>query len=54
MPNSLAKLSNLILQTRRERDAAVTPEAFRAANIRVAAAFEAWNTVMNRVKGVQS
>ncbi len=33
---------------------AVTPEAFRLANIRVAGAFEAYRTVMNRVKGVQS
>ena len=53
MPNqSLSLLSNEILQARRARDAATTPEAFRLANIKVAAAFEAWRTIA--LKGKQS
>ena len=39
----LQKLSLDILEARRERDTASTPEAFQAANLKVAAAFEAWN-----------
>jgi hypothetical protein len=46
--NALSKLSMNILTARRERDNAVTPEAFRMANIRVAAAFEAWRTVAHK------
>jgi hypothetical protein len=45
---SLNKLSLNILEARRERDNAVTPEAFRIANIRVAAAFEAWRAIARR------
>ncbi len=48
---SLQKLSVNILEARRARDAAVTPEAFRMANLRVAAAFEAWKTIA--LKGAQ-
>lgn len=45
---SLSRLSLAILTARRERDAAVTPETFRIANIRVAAAFEAWRTIARK------
>lgn len=45
MSQSLSRLSDLILSARLERDAAVTPESFRRANIRVTAAFEAWRTI---------
>lgn len=46
--NALSRLSLNILTARRERDAAVTPEAYRIANIRVSAAFEAWRTIATR------
>ena len=46
--NALSKLSLEILQARRARDMASTPADMRLANIRVAAAFEAWRTVAQR------
>jgi len=50
--NALQKLSLEIYHARRARDEAVTPEAFRLANYRVAGAFEAWKAIA--LKGAQS